>query len=58
MKESCVSILVTSTLLALALTLQGHGLTLWTPWSGILGVLAGTALMVTRLLDELSGPHR
>ncbi|MEC9431743.1 MAG: sterol desaturase family protein [Pseudomonadota bacterium] len=46
MKESCVSILVTTALLSLALTLQGHGMTLWTPWTGVWGVLAGTALMV------------
>lgn len=46
MMESVRSIAVTAACLALALTLQIHGLTLWTPWTGVLGFVAGFALLV------------
>lgn len=45
MLESVRSIAVTAFCLALALTLQAHGLTLWTPWGGWLGFLGGLALL-------------
>lgn len=46
MKESALSILVTAVCLALALTLQIHGLTLFTPWQGIWGLIGGMVLLV------------
>jgi sterol desaturase/sphingolipid hydroxylase (fatty acid hydroxylase superfamily) len=43
--ESVRSIAVTAFCLALALSLQLHGLTLWTPWGGWLGVVGGVVLL-------------
>ncbi|MEO0682950.1 MAG: sterol desaturase family protein [Pseudomonadota bacterium] len=44
--ESLRSIAVTALCLALALTLQDRGLTLWSPWTGFWGFVAGFAALV------------
>lgn len=46
MAESARGIAMTAACLALALTLQRHGLTLWTPWQGALGFIASMVLIV------------
>lgn len=44
--ESMRSIAVTAACMALAITLVLFGYTLWTPWEGWFGALAGAALMI------------
>ncbi len=46
MRESVRSIAVTAACLALALTLQLHGLTVFAPWEGWLGTLGGVVVLV------------
>lgn len=44
--ESLRSIAVTAACMALAITLVLFGYTLWTPWAGWIGILAGAAIMI------------
>ncbi|MEM6439316.1 MAG: sterol desaturase family protein [Pseudomonadota bacterium] len=46
MAESARSIAVTAGCLAVALALQRHGLTVWTPWTGLWGFVGGLALLI------------